>query len=88
MLHDSRHTSATEMLQAGADLPTVGAVLGHSDRTMTMRYGHSSPVSQRSALEKLAQFGVRAESAKRPDTEPDESGESAQPDQAASAKVG
>jgi len=36
--HRLRHTFATEMLRAGASLPTVMHLLGHNSITMTLRY--------------------------------------------------
>jgi integrase len=36
--HRLRHTFATEMLRAGASLPTVMRLLGHKSITMTLRY--------------------------------------------------
>lgn len=39
-LHDLRHTAASEMINAGVDLYTVGAVLGHKDARSTQRYAH------------------------------------------------
>ena len=38
--HDLRHSSASEMINAGVDLYTVGAVLGHKDARSTKRYSH------------------------------------------------
>lgn len=38
--HDLRHSSASEMINAGIDLFTVGAVLGHKDARSTKRYSH------------------------------------------------
>lgn len=38
--HDIRHSSATAMLNAGADLSTVGEVLGHKDVRSTRIYAH------------------------------------------------
>lgn len=38
--HDLRHSSASEMVNAGVDLYTVGAVLGHKDARSTKRYSH------------------------------------------------
>lgn len=38
--HDLRHSSASEMVNAGVDLFTVGKVLGHRDARSTARYSH------------------------------------------------
>jgi integrase len=38
--HDWRHTFASHMIMAGADLSTVQMCLGHSQQTMTQRYAH------------------------------------------------
>jgi len=38
--HDLRHSSASEMVNSGVDLYTVGAVLGHKDAKSTQRYAH------------------------------------------------
>lgn len=39
-LHDLRHAAATAMVDAGIDLGTVGAVLGHRSAQTTKRYAH------------------------------------------------
>ncbi len=39
-LHDLRHAAASEMINAGHDLYTVGRVLGHVDQRSTQRYAH------------------------------------------------
>jgi integrase len=39
-LHDLRHAAASAMVNAGIDLATVGAVLGHKSHASTMRYSH------------------------------------------------
>lgn len=54
VLHDARHTAVTRMLQGGADLATVGDVVGHTKKTMTLRYGHSTLESKRRAVGLLA----------------------------------
>ena len=36
-LHDLRHWSATKAINAGYDLPTVAARLGHADPSVTLR---------------------------------------------------
>jgi len=39
-LHDLRHSAASAMVDAGIDLGTVGAVLGHKSAATTKRYAH------------------------------------------------
>lgn len=39
-LHDMRHSSASEMINAGVGLFTVGGVLGHKSGLTTQRYSH------------------------------------------------
>jgi integrase len=39
-LHDLRHSAASEMVNAGVPLYTVGQVLGHRDQRSTQRYSH------------------------------------------------
>lgn len=39
-IHDLRHSAASEMVNAGVDLYTVGQVLGHRDARSTARYSH------------------------------------------------
>jgi site-specific recombinase XerD len=39
-IHDLRHSAASEMVNAGVDLYTVGKVLGHRDSRSTQRYAH------------------------------------------------
>ncbi len=41
-LYDLRHTYATRAVMAGVDLPTLGALLGHTTIQMTMRYAFPS----------------------------------------------
>jgi integrase len=41
--HDLRHTAASWMRMAGADIHTVGQLLGHKDLRMAARYQHLSP---------------------------------------------
>jgi len=55
--HSLRHCSASYMVQEGVPLYVVGAVLGHSPRSlaMTARYSHLATENLRDALEVLAQ---------------------------------
>lgn len=39
-LYDLRHTWATRAAEAGVDLVTLAALLGHSKIVMVMRYAH------------------------------------------------
>ena len=41
------------MLESGAQLKTVGKILGHTDETMTMRYAHTNFAAQASAVASL-----------------------------------
>lgn len=52
-LHDIRHSAATEMVNAGVDLATVGKVLGHKSHASTMRYAHHSTAQQAVAVGKI-----------------------------------
>lgn len=48
--HDLRHTTASLLINSGADLYTVGRVLGHKSQQTTARYAHLSVGRQREAL--------------------------------------
>lgn len=54
-LHDLRHTTASEMINAGVDLYTVGAVLGHKDARSTQRYAHLRPATLAAAVGMIGQ---------------------------------
>lgn len=53
-LYDLRHTAITRLLREGEDLSTVGAIVGHSNRHMTMRYSHTNQERKREAINRLA----------------------------------
>lgn len=51
--HDLRHWAASEMINNGVDLYTVGAILGHRDARSTMRYSHLNTRTLAKAVEKI-----------------------------------
>jgi integrase len=53
--HDLRHSSASEMVNNGVDLYTVGAVLGHKDSRSTSRYAHLATDALSVAVGKIGQ---------------------------------
>jgi integrase/recombinase XerD len=48
--HWARHTGATLLLNAGAQLDAVGDILGHKDKKTTMRYAKIHPRTKRSTI--------------------------------------
>ncbi len=52
-LHDLRHSAASEMVNAGVDLATVGAVLGHTTTASTKRYSHWAIARLAEAVDKI-----------------------------------
>ena len=55
-LYDLRHTYASRAVMAGVDLPTLGALLGHTSVQMTMRYVHPAEEHKREAAGKIENF--------------------------------
>ena len=51
--HDLRHSAASEMVNAGVDLHTVGAVLGHRDARSTKRYAHLTAATLGAAVDRI-----------------------------------
>jgi integrase len=52
-IHDLRHSFASQLASGGANLPLIGALLGHSNPTTTSRYAHLFQDPQRAAVEKV-----------------------------------
>jgi len=50
-LYDLRHTWATRAAEAGIDLVTLAALLGHSKIQMVLRYAHPTQQHQTQAVE-------------------------------------
>lgn len=51
--HDLRHTHATWLLEAGADVVTVQHLLGHAQITTTQIYAHTADARKRAAIDGL-----------------------------------
>jgi len=51
--HDLRHSAASEMINSGVDLYTVGAVLGHKSAQSIKRYAHLATASLSDAIGKI-----------------------------------
>lgn len=51
--HDLRHSTASNLINAGADLYTVGVVLGHKDMRSTARYSHLAKKTLNDVIRKI-----------------------------------
>src|SRR6476659_1043069 len=60
-LYDLRHTWATRAAEAGMDMPTLAALLGHSKLNMVMRYAHPQEQHQADAMKRLEVFNAAKE---------------------------
>lgn len=52
-LHDLRHSAASEMVNHGVDLYTIGGVLGHKSSISTARYAHLAQDKLRAAVQQI-----------------------------------
>jgi integrase len=50
VLYDLRHTFATRMAQAGIDLATLAAILGHSSIRIVQKYVHPTAKHKKAAM--------------------------------------
>lgn len=51
--HILRHTFTTMLLEKGADLVTIGSILGHSKITMSLLYSHTDREKKKRAVDLL-----------------------------------
>jgi integrase len=68
-IHDLRHGFASQLVSAGASLPLIGSLLGHSSPTVTQRYAHLFSEVEREAV---AAVGKIIQAASLPPSEPPE----------------
>jgi integrase len=66
VLYDLRHTFATRMAEAGVDLATLAAILGHSSIRIVQRYVHPTAEHKPTAMAKYAQTMQAAENREQP----------------------
>jgi integrase len=52
VMYDFRHTFATKMAQAGVDLATLAAILGHSNLRVVQKYVHPTAEHKKNAMAK------------------------------------
>jgi integrase len=57
-LHDLRHSFASALVSVGVGLPTIGAMLGHSQPRTTARYSHLYDTTLRDAAEHVGALVV------------------------------
>ena len=58
--YDLRHTFASRLVMSGVDLPTVQALMGHKDISMTFRYTHLSSDHKQRAVRTLESFAEKS----------------------------
>lgn len=62
--HDLRHSTASELIRVGVDLPTIGAILGHKSAASIKRYAHHATAQKRDAISRMGKVLPVLDSAK------------------------
>ena len=63
-MYDFRHTFATRMAEAGIDLATLAAILGHNSIRMVQKYVHITAEHKRAAMARYDEKMQAAETAR------------------------
>ncbi len=74
VLYDLRHTFATRMAEAGCDLSSLAAILGHSSVRMVQRYVHITQAHQDAAMARYEAFQNRQATCDETVAEPSDTG--------------
>jgi site-specific recombinase XerD len=61
VLYDLRHTFATRLAQAGIDLATLAAILGHNSIRIVQRYVHPTAEHKKAAMLRYDATMIEAE---------------------------
>jgi integrase len=65
VLYDWRHTFATRLAQAGIDLATLAAIIGHSSIRIVQRYVHPTADHKRNAMERYEQVLKKSDKSRK-----------------------
>jgi site-specific recombinase XerD len=71
-VHDIRHSFASILVSAGASLPLIGQMLGHTQVQTTQRYAHLYDDPLRKAAETVGAFMLQSSPMKDLNCEPEE----------------
>lgn len=59
-MHDLRHSFASMLVSSGLSLPTIGALLGHTQPSTTHRYAHLADNPLREATQRVGRMVAAA----------------------------
>jgi integrase len=67
VIHDIRHSFASQLVTKGVPLKVIQELLGHSTIQMTERYAHLAPSATRNAIRVLLSEGPEQRPAEKPE---------------------
>jgi len=62
ILHTTRHTVTTHLVESGLDYDTIGLITGHKAKELIAHYSHKTPQSVARAAAALEQIAIRRDS--------------------------